>query len=123
MDVLLSPKATYACNCTDVASDIRENVSDYGLLLTSPNGQIASANTALCRMLGYTCEAWVGMRLQQLLTMESNTLHQLYWQPLIGQLGAVANVKFDFVHRQGFTLALMSSAVTCARLLNALSPY
>ncbi|MEX5506481.1 PAS domain-containing sensor histidine kinase [Pseudomonas putida] len=114
MNALLSPKATYAYNCTDAASYIREDVSDYGLLLTSQNGQIASANSALCRMLGYTCDALVGMRLQQLLTMESNTLQQLYWQPLIGRLGAVANVKFDFVHRQGFTLALMSSAVTCA---------
>ncbi|WP_254912504.1 sensor histidine kinase [Pseudomonas putida] len=114
MNALLSPTAASAYTGTDVASHIREDASDFGLLLTSQNGQIASANPALCRLLGYTYEALVGMRLGQLLTVEANTLHQLYWQPLIGQLGAVANVKFDFVHRQGFTLPLMSNAIACA---------
>lgn len=66
-------------------------------------------------MLGYTHETLVRMCLQQLLTTEAKALHQLYWQPLMGKLGAVANVKFDFVHCQGFTLPLISNAITCAR--------
>lgn len=116
MNAFFNSAATSVCACTDVASHIREDTSGFGLLLTSQNGQIASANAAFCRMLGYRHEALVGMRFQQLLTREANTLHQLYWQPLIGQLGAVASVKFDFVHRLGFTLPLMSNAIACPRL-------
>ncbi|WP_272968810.1 MULTISPECIES: PAS domain-containing sensor histidine kinase [unclassified Pseudomonas] len=114
MNALLKETVNLACICTDVASQIREDTSDFGLLLTSQNGQIASANAALCRLLGYKHEALVRMRLQQLLTIEAKALHQLYWQPLMGTLGAVANVKFDFVHCKGFTLPLISNAITCA---------
>ena len=115
MNALLKQTVNLACTCTDVASQIREDTSDIGLLLTSQNGQIVSANAAFCRLLGYTHEALVRMRLQQLLTTEAKALHQMYWQPLMGTLGTVANVKFDFVHCKGFTLALISNAITCAR--------
>lgn len=114
MNALLRHTATSSCSCPDIASHIREDASDYGLLLTLHSGQVVSANAAVCSLLGYTQEALVGMRLQQMLTMEARTLHQLYWQPLIGQLGAVANVKLDFIHRQGFIIPLMSNAITCA---------
>jgi sigma-B regulation protein RsbU (phosphoserine phosphatase) len=85
------------------------------LLLTAANGCIRSANPTFCRWIGYSCETLLGMRIQQLLSLDARALLQMYWQPLMTLQGAVANVRFDFVHPGGFLLPLMSSAITCLR--------
>lgn len=87
--------------------------SEHGLLLTDENGCILSANPTFCRWIGYACDELLGMRFQQLLSQEARTFQQMYWQPLMEVQGAVLNVKFDLVHRAGFLLPMMSSAITC----------
>lgn len=99
----------------DIASQIGVDPSDHGLLLTTKNGCIRSANPAFCRWIGYPCDELLGMRLQHLLSQESRALQQMYWQPLMVLQGAVVNVKFDFVHRSGCLLPMMLSAITCLR--------
>ena len=97
----------------DIALQIRVEPSEHGLLLTDENGCIRSANPTFCRWIGYACDELLGMRFQQLLSQEARAFQQMYWQPLMEVQGAVANVKFDFVHRAGFMLPMISSAITC----------
>lgn len=114
MNTLWNHTATSTCKKSpDLASQICLDESDHGVLLTAESGRIESANPTFCRWIGYTFEELHGMRIQQLLSVEARTFHQMYWQPLMALQGAVANVKFDLVHHAGFMLPMMSSAITC----------
>lgn len=87
--------------------------ADCGLLLAAANGRIERANLTFCRWIGFGREELLGRTIQSLMTLESRTFHQVYWGPLMQIQGSVANVKFDLVHRAGYSIPMMLSAISC----------
>lgn len=82
-----------------------------GLLVTDPEGRFRRVNATFCGWTGYEPEALVGQRkLQDLLTMGGRIFHQTHWTPLLCMQGSVAEVKFDFVHRDGHVIPMMMNA-------------
>ncbi|WP_029002008.1 hybrid sensor histidine kinase/response regulator [Azohydromonas australica] len=73
-----------------------------GLLLARPDGTIAVVNQTFCDWLGYEQADLEGRRrVQDLLTMGSRIFHQTHWMPLLSMQGAIAELKVDFVDRDG----------------------
>lgn len=102
-------------NQPDSLADSHLDDADHGLLLTAESGHIESANLTFCRWLGYTREELLGLPIQELMSLEAKTFHRAYWSPLMQLQGAVANVKFDLVHRSGYSVPMMLSAISCAQ--------
>lgn len=93
--------------------DILFDEADCGLLLTAENGQIAQVNLTFCRWLGYRRKELLGRNIQELMSLEGRTFHKTYWTPLMQIQGVIADVKFDLVHYNGHSIAMMLSAVSC----------
>lgn len=66
-----------------------------GLVVTKEDGTILRANMAFSTWIGYSQEALIGMRFQELLTMGGRIFHQTHWAPLMKMQGSVAEVKLD----------------------------
>ncbi|WP_342622116.1 PAS domain-containing sensor histidine kinase [Pseudomonas alkylphenolica] len=101
-------------NEPEPAAELPCGDADQGLLLTTENGCIESANLTFCRWMGYSQRTLLGMRIQELMSLEARTFHQVYWQPLMQLQGGVANVKFDLIHHDGYKMPMMLSAISCA---------
>ncbi|KJK08395.1 sensor histidine kinase [Pseudomonas tussilaginis] len=102
-------------NEPDPAAELPSGDAVQGLLLTAENGCIERANLTFCRWMGYSQQTLLGMRIQELMSLEARTFHQAYWQPLMQLQGGVANVKFDLMHHDGYKIPMMLSAISCAR--------
>lgn len=96
------------------ATELPGGDTDQGLLLTAEDGGIESANLTFCRWMGYSQSTLLGMRIQELMSLEARTFHQAYWQPLMQLQGGVTNVKFDLIHHDGYKMPMMLSAISCA---------
>jgi sigma-B regulation protein RsbU (phosphoserine phosphatase) len=94
-------------------SEILFDEADCGLLLTAENGQIAQVNLTFCRWIGYRRTELLGRHIQDLMSLEGRTFHRMYWTPLMQIQGVIADVKFDLVHYNGHSIAMMLSAIRC----------
>ncbi|MFJ3373728.1 ATP-binding protein [Pseudomonas sp. NPDC086112] len=94
-------------------SEILFDEADCGLLLTAENGQIAQVNLTFCRWIGYRRTELLGRHIQDLMNPEGRTFHKTYWAPLMQIQGVIADVKFDLVHYNGHSIAMMLSAIRC----------
>jgi sigma-B regulation protein RsbU (phosphoserine phosphatase) len=94
-------------------SEILFDEADCGLLLTAENGQIVQVNLTFCRWIGYRRTELLGRHIQDLMNPEGRTFHKTYWAPLMQIQGVIADVKFDLVHYNGHSIAMMLSAIRC----------
>ncbi|MEG0858473.1 MAG: PAS domain-containing sensor histidine kinase [Pseudomonas sp.] len=62
-------------NELDPAVEPPSGDADQGLLLTAENGCIESANLTFCRRMGYSQRALLGMRIQQVMSLETRSFH------------------------------------------------
>ncbi|MGI4861099.1 MAG: hybrid sensor histidine kinase/response regulator [Janthinobacterium lividum] len=82
-----------------------------GLLVTTPRGLIVRVNATFSRWLGYEAEDIVEQRrLQDFLTLAGRAFHQTHWTPLLEMQRSVAEVKLDFVHRDGRPVPMLINA-------------
>ncbi len=83
-----------------------------GLLVTSTDGAILRVNATFCRWIGRTADELTGkQRLQDLLTMGGRVFHQTHWSPLLQIQGSVAEMKLEFVHREGHTVPMLLNVI------------
>jgi len=94
-----------------MTADVLYEHAPCGLLATSPDGTIRRVNASFCAWTGYESGALVGQRkLQDLLTMGGRIYHQTHWTPLLHMQGSLAEVKLDFVHRDGHAIPVVMNA-------------
>jgi sigma-B regulation protein RsbU (phosphoserine phosphatase) len=92
-------------------SDPWYELAACGLLLTDEDGGILQANALFCHALGYNDLPQQGVAtFQSLLTGSGKIVYQTHMQPLMQQQGAVAEIKFDFLHRDGPTVVMVVNA-------------
>jgi sigma-B regulation protein RsbU (phosphoserine phosphatase) len=92
-------------------SDPWYELAACGLLLTDEDGGILQANALFCHALGYNDLPQQGVAtFQSLLTGSGKIVYQTHMQPLVQQQGAVAEIKFDFLHRDGPTVVMVVNA-------------
>ena len=83
-----------------------------GLLVTGTDGTILRANETFCRWIGRTADELTGrQRLQDLLTMGGRVFHQTHWSPLLQIQGSVAEMKLEFVHREGHAVPMLLNVI------------
>jgi PAS domain S-box-containing protein len=83
-----------------------------GLIVCSTDGTILRANETFCRWMGRAAEELAGRhRLQDLLTMGGRVFHQTHWSPLLQIQGSVAEMKLEFVHRDGHKVPMLLNVV------------
>ena len=83
-----------------------------GLLTTSASGEIEWANPMMCRCVGYSVEALLGRKFQDLLTMGSKLFHHTQWMPLLQLQGSIAEVQLELVTQRGTILPVLVNAAT-----------
>lgn len=84
-----------------------------GLLLTAEDGAIKRVNRTFCRWIGYSKQELLNRKLQSLMSDEARTFHQTHWLPLMHAQGAISDVKFDLVHRDGHIISMMLNGIRC----------
>ncbi|PWB35750.1 PAS domain-containing sensor histidine kinase [Pseudomonas sp. SDI] len=94
-------------------SDILFDDAACGLLLTAENGTIKRVNLTFCRWIGYSRQELLGLTLQSLMSTEARIFHQTHWLPLMQLQGAISDVKFDLVHREGHLTSMMLNGIRC----------
>jgi signal transduction histidine kinase len=72
-----------------------------GYLSTLPDGTIIRANRRFLGWMGQRCEATVGRRFQDLLTVAGRIYHETHFAPLLQMQGYVNEVAFDLVTQAG----------------------
>jgi sigma-B regulation protein RsbU (phosphoserine phosphatase) len=94
-------------------TDTLYELAACGLVLTDANGLILRANQTFGKWLGYEIDDLVGKRrIQDLLNIGGRIFHQTHWAPLLKMQGSVAEVKLDFIQRNGQALPMLMNAVT-----------
>ncbi|WP_422402622.1 ATP-binding protein [Pseudomonas sp. GZD-209] len=84
-----------------------------GLLLTAEDGAIKRVNLTFCRWIGYSKQELLNRQIQTLLSDEARAFHQTHWLPLMHAQGAISDVKFDLVHRDGHLVSMMLNGIRC----------
>ncbi|MFJ3468712.1 ATP-binding protein [Pseudomonas sp. NPDC090201] len=82
-----------------------------GLVVTTQDGLILRSNRIFCEWLGFKQSELQERRFQTLLTMGGRIFHQTHWAPLMQMQGSVAEVKLDFLHRDGRTVTMLLNGV------------
>jgi PAS domain S-box-containing protein len=83
-----------------------------GYFSTLPDGTFARVNQTFLSWLGYSREEVVGRkRFQDLLTLAGKIFHETHYAPLLRMQGAVNEVAFDLVGREGQALPVLVNTV------------
>ena len=83
-----------------------------GLLVTDRHGEIERANETLCRCVGFSMEALLGRKFQDLLTVGSKLFHHTQWMPLLQLQGSIAEVQLELVTQGGRVLPVLVNAAS-----------
>ena len=93
------------------AEDLYEN-APCGYLSTQPNGTIIRVNRTFLKWTGYEREELVGRkRLQDLLTVGGKIFHETHYGPLLRMQGAINEINFDVVCKDGRTVPTLLNSV------------
>ena len=93
------------------AEDLYEN-APCGYLSTQPNGTIIRVNRTFLSWTGYEREELVGRkRLQDLLTVGGKIFHETHYGPLLRMQGAINEINFDVVCKDGRTVPTLLNSV------------
>ena len=93
------------------AEDLYEN-APCGYLSTQPNGTIIRVNRTFLAWTGYEREELVGRkRLQDLLTVGGKIFHETHYGPLLRMQGAINEINFDVVCKDGRTVPTLLNSV------------
>jgi PAS domain S-box-containing protein len=83
-----------------------------GYFSTLPDGTFARVNQTFLTWVSYSREEVVGRkRFQDLLTLAGKIFHETHYAPLLRMQGAVNEVAFDLVSREGQTLPVLVNTI------------
>jgi len=83
-----------------------------GYISTWPDGSFARVNATFLRWTGYQRDALLGgMRFQDLLTVGGKVFYETHYVPLLYMQGAVTEIAFDLVCREGQLLPVVVNTV------------
>ncbi|HEX8822701.1 MAG TPA: ATP-binding protein [Archangium sp.] len=93
------------------AEDLYEN-APCGYIYTLPNGTIVKVNQTFLNWMGYRREELLaGKRLQDLLVVGGKIFYETHYAPLLRMQGAVNEINFDLVHKDGHLLPVLLNTV------------
>lgn len=93
------------------AEDLYEN-APCGYFSTLPDGTFARVNLTFLKWLGYSREELVGRkRFQDFLTLGGKIFYETHFAPLLRMQGAVNEVTFDLLRRDGRPLPVLINTV------------
>ncbi|HLL00027.1 MAG TPA: ATP-binding protein [Myxococcaceae bacterium] len=99
---------TYA---DESAEELYEN-APCGYITTLPNGTIVRANRTFLEWMGYQREELLnGKRFQELLTVGGKLFHETHYAPLLRLQGAVHEINFELVTKNGRKLPFLVNSV------------
>lgn len=96
---------------TESAEDLYDH-APCGYFSTLPDGTFARVNQTFLAWIGRSREELVGRkRFQDLLTLAGKIFHETHYAPLLRMQGAINEVAFDLVGREGQTLPVLVNTV------------
>ncbi|SEM26694.1 PAS domain S-box-containing protein [Stigmatella aurantiaca] len=107
-----SPEKTLSSTGVEESAEELYDSAPCGYISTLPDGTLVRANQTFLRWMGYSREELLGhKRLQDLLTGGGRIFHETHYAPLLQLQGAVNELTFDLVRKNGQRFPVLLNTV------------